>query len=180
MRRTLGRLALSTEPDSPVQVVQNIHRYQKVWGTLSPSLCSTPLDSRHPSCWAVKERWQTLVSISRISHKSPLAALDHFKRGTSASIHFMWRGSERLGPTQGSFSRFHEPTKANMLNYMCCQRQRWFPLVHVKDFYCCDAFPWPQSMMQAQCTVACAAIIKPATCGLIQSNSAHSCMEWNI
>lgn len=156
----MRRLARSTEPDSPVQVVPNIHRYQQVWARLSPGLCSTPFDSRHPPCWAVKERWQTLVSTSRISHKSPLAALDHFKLQTAASIHFLWRGSERLGPMQGSFSRFHEPTKANTVDYMCCQRWRWFPLVHVKDFYCCDAFPWPQSTMGAQHTVACAAIMK--------------------
>lgn len=88
------------------------------------------------------------------------AALDHFKRGTSTSIHFRPRGSERWGPTRGSFSRFPEPTKANTVNYVCCQKQRWFPLVRVKVCYCCDAFPWPQSVMEARCTVACAAAIK--------------------
>lgn len=133
----------------------------------------------HLAEWSrcVGRRW---VQSAEYHNKSPLAALDHFKLGTSASINFMWRGRERLGPTQGSFFRFHEPTKASMVNYMCCQKQRWFPPVHVKGLFCCDAFPWPQSTMEAQRTVACAAVIKRATCGSIQSYQAHSCVGWNI
>lgn len=158
MRRTLGRLALSTEPDSPVQVVKP----------------HTDIRKREERCAPGQQTFILMSSqgaladaglISRISHKSSLAALDHFKPGTSTSIYFMWRGSERLGLRQGLFSRFHEPTKANRVNYTWCQKQQWFPLVYVKNFFCCDAFSWPQYTMEAQCTVACAAAIKWATCG---------------